>query len=188
MHRLTWRSQTIVLVLLLAFVVQFEACGGSQIDRAAKASLTIGTYTGEAITIVGTLFQTKAINLQTKDRLADLLENFSRSGRAFNDLVKAAQAQFKGGTLPGDKWAQITSQFNQLIQVFLQIVDVIPQAAGLANSKAFKTITAAVLAIAQILMSTAGVPRPTQMTARNAFKEINARIARCGISLAGVEI
>ena len=188
MHRLNWLSRGIALSLLLAFAVQFSACGGSQIDRAAKASNTIATYTGETISIVKTLFETHAINLETKDKLAGLLLKFSQAGKEFNDLVKAANDQFKSNPVPADKWAQITANFNQLIQLFLQITDVIPQAAGLANSKAFKTITAAVLAIAQILMSTAGVPRATQMTARNAFNEINRRIARCGISLVGVEI
>jgi hypothetical protein len=165
-----------------------SACGGSQIERAAKASNTVAQYTGEAIQIVADLFKANAINLETKDKLADLLIKFSKGGKEFNDLVTTVHNQFKSGVVPANNWAQITAQFNQLITMFLQIVDVIPQAAGLANSKAFKTITAAVLAISQILMQMAGIPRPIQLTARNAFNEINRRIARCGISLAGVEI
>ena len=191
MQRLNSGSRGIVLALLFALVLQFAACGGvggSQIDRAAKASATVAQYTGQAITIVGDLFKAGAISLETKDKLADLLIKFSKGGKEFNDLVISVNNQVKGGAVPINSWAQITAQFNQLISVFMQIVDAIPQAAGLANSKAFKTITAAVLVISQILMQSAGVPRQTQLTARNAFNELNRRIARSGISLVGIEI
>ena len=188
MQNLSRPSRGIVLALLLTFVVQFAACGETQIDRAAKASNTVAQFTGEAIAIVKTLFETHAINLETKDKLADALLKFSQGGKEFNDLVKSVHDQFKSGPIPAGTWAQITAKFSELSKVFLQIVDLIPQASGLGNSKAFKTITAAILAVAQVLMQTAGIPRTTQLTARNAYDAINARIARYGISLVGVEI
>lgn len=140
-------------VMMAGFVLQ--ACGPtqSQMDKAAVASRSIASYTGETITIVKGLYEAGALKLEVKDQLAKQLVLFSKGGRDFNALVKTASDLYKSGPVPIDVWRNLVTHFDELTKIFVDILNLIPQAAGLKDSKAFKIITAAVLVIAQILMA-----------------------------------
>jgi hypothetical protein len=144
--------RNVAQVLVLCFVLSAAACTQSQITRAAKASNDIADYTGQTITLVRDFYLNHAISLEVKDQLADKLSKFSTAGGAFNDLVKLAREKYKDGALPSSVWADLTTQFDALTKIFVEILTLVPQAAGLKDSKAFKIITASVLAISQILM------------------------------------
>lgn len=150
------RRARLWLAPLIIYCVMLAGCfTEAELDRAAKASRNIATYTGTSITLVRSFYETGQIPLAIKDVIADKLIAFSKAGKDFNELVITFSAQYKSGAVPPNVWATITASFVTVEKLFIEILDLIPQAAGLKDSKAFKIISAAVLAVAQILMQTA---------------------------------
>jgi hypothetical protein len=150
-----------VLILCAALVFTQTACPGApsetQINRAAKASLNISRYTATAITLVDTFYTNGQLSIAQKDVFAIKLRDFSKAGSDFNALVKQFSDQYQSGSVPANVWAQINASFTTVERMFLDILTLIPQAAGLQNSKQFQAIASAVLAVAQILMSVAAL-------------------------------
>lgn len=146
--------------LLVIYCLLLTACPtSSQLDRAAKASRDIARYTGEAIVITDALFTSGAIKIGLKDQIADKLIVLSRTGKAFNDRLATYNEQFKSGQVPPALWSQLISDFDGVTKPFVELLSLIPQAAGLKDSRAFRIIAASVIAISKILMEN-GVNRP----------------------------
>jgi hypothetical protein len=125
----------------------------SQIAKAAKSSKMVADYTGEVIATVKRLYEAGVIKLELKDKVAAILKDFSVKGKEFNDLVAQLRQQYKDGQLPASAWSDLTGRFDSLTKLFTDILGFIPQLAGLKDSKAFKTITAAVVTLAQLFMT-----------------------------------
>lgn len=150
-------------VALTTLVVSQTACpkvSQSNLDKAAKASHTIATRYVEVVQFVDTLWETKVIkDLATKDRIADALITFGEGGKKFNGLLLQMSELYKDGNVPPSGWKVIVDNFDGLSKDFLQVLNLLPGVAGLSSSPAFRAISAAILAIAQTLV-TAGVSTP----------------------------
>lgn len=159
------RSYRPALALIAVYVIVLTqtACprvSQSNLDKAAKASNTIATRYVEVVQFVDTLWETKVIkDLATKDRIADALIAFGEGGKKFNALLLQMSALHKDGNVPPNGWRVIVDNFDVLSGEFLQVINLLPGAAGLSSSPAFRAISAAILAIAQTLV-TAGVRTP----------------------------
>lgn len=164
----------LLALALCASVFLFGCPSQSQLDRAARASDSIAHYTGEAITITGMLYRTGAIKLDVKDKVADQLIVLSRTGKKFNDLISHYNQLYKSGTVPANVWSDLISSFDEVTKPFLSLLDLIPRAAGLKDSKAFRIISAGVVAIAQIMMAN-GVAK---------YRGIDQKVRDRGIQLA----
>lgn len=149
------------LALMLTLVLLNTACpkvSQSALDKGANASKTVATRYVEAVDFVADLYKGGALKLETKDKIADALITFGENGKKFNDLLKAYSAQYKDGQVPANIWSTIAQNFDTLSADFLKILEFLPQAAGLGDSKAFRAISAAVLALAQILSQNSVIP------------------------------
>jgi hypothetical protein len=130
----------------------------SQLDKAANASSAIASRYVETVDFVITLYSSKVISLEIKDKIMGALVAFGESGKKFNDLLKTYSIQFKNGIVPPDIWSVISTNFDTLSRDFLKLLDFLPQAAGLSSNKAFRAISAAVVALAQVLSQTGVIP------------------------------
>lgn len=157
------RSPALVLAVVFAIVLTQTACprvSQSNLDKAAKASRTIASRYVEVVQFVDTLWETKVIkDLATKDRIADALITFGEGGKKFNGLLLQMSELYKDGNVPPNGWKVIVDNFDGLSADFLKILNLLPNAAGLSSSPAFRAISAAVLAIAKELVSV-GVNTP----------------------------
>lgn len=159
MKRYVWRSLQIFALLFCVIVTQV-ACGEKELDRATKASGTIAKYTGQVISIVDVLWTTGVIkDIKVKDLIAQKLKDFSVTGKDFNDLIIKYSLQYASGTVPTSVWKDIITHFDELSKVFLDLLTQIPQLAGLQDSKAFRFISAGVVALANIFLNISGVPK-----------------------------
>jgi hypothetical protein len=153
----------VLLSLALVSCIVFTACpkiSQPNLDRAAKASNTIATRYIEVVQFVDTLWETKVIkDLATKDRIADALIVFGEGGKKFNGLLLQMSQLYKDGNVPPSGWKVIVDNFDALSREFLQVLNLLPGAAGLSSNPAFRAISAAILAIAQTLTSV-GVNTP----------------------------
>lgn len=165
-------------VALTTLVVSQTACplkvSESTLDKTAKASRTIATRYVETVDFVDGLWEAKVItNLATKDKIADALITFGKNGKRFNSLLAQYSTQFKDGNVPGNVWKTISEHWAEITRNFLIVLDMLPQAAGLAQSAAFRAISAAVLAIATSLAQTGfSVPK---------LKELQEGVSRNGL-------
>lgn len=140
--------------LVLIFTLTASSClTQSQIDKATKASGNIANYTGQVIALVKSYYDSGLIKIEVKDQIALQLKNFSIAGGDFNRLVASISKQYGDGTVPVAVWRDLVTHFNGLTKLFIDILTFIPKAADLKDSRAFKIITAAVLTIANILIS-----------------------------------
>ncbi len=156
------RRRQLVLALALTFCVLSQtACpkvSQSSLDRAANASKTISTRYVEAVDFVTSLYRGGVLDIKLKDKIADALITFGENGKKFNDLLKTYSAQYQNGQVSANIWATIAQNFDTLSADFLKLLEFLPQAVGLSDSKAFRAISAAVLALAQILSQTSIIP------------------------------
>lgn len=155
------QTRRLILPLIIVFSLLNTACpkvSQSALDKAAKASNTVATRYVESVDFVTNLYVGGALKLELKDKIADGLETFGKNGKKFNDLLKTYSAQYANGQVPPNVWSTISSNFDQLSADFLRILDFLPQVAGLGDSKAFRAISAAVLALAQILSQNSIIP------------------------------
>jgi hypothetical protein len=154
------RRQSFLALALVACIV-FTACPTqSQLDKAARASNDIARYTGEAIAVTKTMFESGMINLAKKDQIAAQLLNLSHAGKNFNDLVIKLSKDYPTGSIPPTAWQLLSQNFDSISRGFIQLLDVIsgvnPQ---LGNSKAMRVIRAAVLSLA-VLLQAQGINSP----------------------------
>lgn len=152
-------------ILLMVAVISYSGYGfacsrasQSALDKAANASRTVATRYVETVDFVTNLYKGGAIKLELKDKLADALIAFGQNGKKFNDLLKTYSAQFSNGQVPANIWSVIAQNFDVLSADFLKILDFLPQAAGLGNSTAFRAISAAIMALAQVLSTNSIIP------------------------------
>jgi len=170
-------NHRIGLALLLSSVMLFTACpkvSQSSLDKAANASKTVSTRYVETVEFVTELYKGGAIKLDMKDKIADALTTFGENGKKFNELLKTYSAQFSNGQVPASIWATIAQNFDVLSADFLKIVALLPQAAGLGNSTAFRAISAAVVALAQILSTNSIIPEMK-------FRQLEREVQRYGL-------
>jgi hypothetical protein len=154
-------TKRIALSLLIAFALINTACpkvSQSALDKAASASRTVSVRYVETVDFVTSLYKGGAIKLDTKDKIADALETFGKNGKKFNDLLATYSAQYANGQVPANVWSAIAKNFDELSADFLSVLKLLPQAAGLADTKAFRAISAAVLSLAQILSENSIIP------------------------------
>lgn len=166
------RSRSPYLALLLVLVLSQVACpkvSQSQLDKAAKASQTIATRYVEVVDFVDTLWETKVItSLEMKDKIADSLITFGKGGKKFNELLSQLSASHADGNLPPNVWKTVIDNFDQLSAEFLAVLNLLPNAAGLSSSPAFRAISAAVLAVAKVLVEVGvNTPRIQQLEERS---------------------
>jgi hypothetical protein len=152
-------------ILLMVAVISYSGYGfacskasQSALDKAANASKTVATRYVETVDFVTELYKGGAIKLEMKDKIADALITFGQNGKKFNDLLKIYSLQFSNGQVPPNIWTIIAQRFDVLSADFLKIIDFLPQAAGLGNSTAFRAISAAVVALAQVLSTHSIIP------------------------------
>lgn len=146
--------------LLVIYCLFLAGCPSeSQLNRAANASKNLAHYTGQAITITDGLYTSGAIKIELKDSIADKLILLSKTGKAFNERLAILDAQYRSGQVPPALWSQLITDFDGVTKPFVELLTLIPQAAGLKDSKAFRIIAASVIAISKILMEN-GVNRP----------------------------
>lgn len=171
-------TKRIALSLLLSVALMNTACpkpSQSAIDKAAKASATIASRYVETVDFVANLYKGGALSLATKDKIADGLIAFGENGKKFNNLLKSYSEQYADGQVPANVWATIAENFDKLSAEFLKVVNLLPQAAGLGDSKAFRAISAAVLALAQVLASNSVIPK-------SQLRRIETEVTRYGLA------
>jgi len=154
-------TRRLALSLLLTFALLNTACpkpSQSALDKAANASRTVATRYVETVDFVTNLYKGGALSLETKDKIADALETFGKNGKRFNDLLAKYSSQYANGQVPANIWSEISTNFDALSADFLKILNFLPQAAGLGDTKAFRAISAAVLALAQVLSENSMIP------------------------------
>lgn len=159
MRHLIPKRVTLSLVLTIALLN--TACpkpSQSALDKAAKASDTVATRYVETVDFVTTLYKGGALSLELKDKIADGLEAFGKSGKKFNELLASYSTQYADGKVPANIWSTISENFDKLSADFLKVLQFLPQAQGLGDTKAFRAISAAVLALAQVLAQNSVIP------------------------------
>ena len=162
MRTLRQRQLAILLaVTLIAYSGYGFACNRppqSALDKAANASRTVATRYVETVDFVTNLYKGGALKLEMKDKIAAALETFGKNGKKFNSLLATYSSQYANGQVPANIWSTIAKNFDELSADFLKILNLLPQAAGLADTKAFRAISAAVLALAQVLSENSIIP------------------------------
>ena len=149
------------LAIVLALVLITTACpkvSQSSLDKAAHASDTIATRYVETVDFVLNLYKGGAIKPELKDNLMDGLIAFGTNGKKFNDLLKTYSTQYANGQVPPNVWTTLAANFDALSADFLKVLAFLPQTAGLGDSKAFRAISAAVMALAQVLATSSIIP------------------------------
>jgi hypothetical protein len=146
------RGQTITAaVLITALVVLTTACPSeSQIRKAAKASNSLANLTNNVTDAVRAAFQANAINVETKNKLADALILIAKEGKIFNDMLIANQGSAQNGQLPPGIFTQLTTQFDKVVQPFLDMATTLNLLGPSVNqqlAKTFAALRAAILII-----------------------------------------
>jgi hypothetical protein len=150
---ITRRRKTMVAaVLITALVLLTTACPSeNQIRRAAKASNDLANLTNGVTDAVRAAFQAGQISLETKNKLADALIVIAREGKTFNDLLIANQAlAAKTGTFPPNVFTLLSTQFDKVVQPFLDMVTQLNLIGPATNQKlatTFAALRAAILII-----------------------------------------
>jgi hypothetical protein len=146
------RGQTITAaVLITALVLLTTACPSeSQIRKAAKASNSLANLTNNVTDAVRAAFQANAINVETKNKLADALILIAKEGKIFNDMLIANQAAAQNGQFPPGIFNQLTTQFNLVVQPFLDMATTLNLLGPNVNqqlAQTFAALRAAILII-----------------------------------------
>ena len=146
------RAQTMTAaVLITTLVLLTTACPSeSQIRKAAKASNSLANLTNNVTDAVRAAFQANTINVETKNKLADALIVIAKEGKIFNDMLIANQASAQSGQFPPGIFQQLTSQFDKVVQPFLDMATQLNLLGPNANQqlqKTFAALRAAILII-----------------------------------------
>jgi hypothetical protein len=138
------RGQTITAaVIIMALVLLTTACPSEgQIRKAAKASNSLANLTNNVTDAVRAAFQAGTITLETKNKLADALIVIAKEGKIFNDMLIANQPAAQNNQFPPNIFAQLTAQFDKVVQPFLDMVTALNVLGPNANSQLAKTFAA----------------------------------------------
>ena len=141
---ITRRRQTaLAAVLITALVLLTTACPSeSQIRKAAKASNGLANLTNGVVDAVRVAFQAGQISVDTKNKLADALILVAKEGKTFNDLLIANQALAQNGTFPPNIFALLSTQFDKVVQPFLDMATQLNLLGPAANQKLLTTFAA----------------------------------------------
>jgi hypothetical protein len=145
---------TTAVVLITALVLLTTACpSDSQIRKAAQASNNLANLTNSVVDAVRIGFQAGQINEATKNKMADALILIAREGKTFNNLLIANQASAQNGTFPPNVFAQLSSQFDKVVQPFLDLVtqmNLIGPNTNQQLAQTFAALRAAILIISAV--------------------------------------
>ena len=141
---ITRRGQTMVAaVLITAIVLLTTACPSeNQIRKAAKASNDLANLTNNVTDAVRIAFQAGQISVETKNKLADALILIAREGKIFNDMLIANQASAQNGTFPPGIFTQLSTQFDKVVQPFLDMATTLNLVGPNTNQKLVQTFAA----------------------------------------------
>ncbi len=141
---ITLKSKTTIAVLLItAIVILTTACpSDNQIRKAAKASNDLANLTNNVVDAVRVSFQAGQMNEGTKKKMADALILIAKEGKTFNDLLIANQALAQNGTFPPNVFAQLSAQFDKVVQPFLDLVTQLNVIGPNTNPKLVQTFAA----------------------------------------------
>lgn len=142
---------TIAALVITALVLLTTACPSeSQIRKAAKASNSLANLTNNVTDAVRAAFQAGTINVETKNKLADALILIAKEGKIFNDMLIANQAAAQSGQFPPGIFTQLTTQFDKVVQPFLDMATTLNLLGPNVNqqlAKTFAALRAAILII-----------------------------------------
>jgi hypothetical protein len=130
-------------VLITALVLITTACpSNDQIRNAAKASNSLANLTNNVTDAVRIAFQAGQISVETKNKLADALILVAKEGKIFNTMIIANQAAAQNGTFPPNIFVQLSTQFDKVVQPFLDLATTINLLGPNANQKLAQTFAA----------------------------------------------
>jgi hypothetical protein len=141
---ITRRGQTMMAaVLISALVLLTTACPSeNQVRKAAKASNNLANLTNNVTDAVRIAFQAGQISADTKNKMADALILIAKEGKIFNDMLIANQASAQNGTFPPNIFAQLSSQFDKVVQPFLEMGTTLNLLGPNGNQKLAETFAA----------------------------------------------
>ncbi|HEY2975094.1 MAG TPA: hypothetical protein VGJ48_21440 [Pyrinomonadaceae bacterium] len=141
---ITRRGQTMMAaVLISALVLLTTACPSeNQVRKAAKASNNLANLTNNVTDAVRIAFQAGQISADTKNKMADALILIAKEGKIFNDMLIANQSSAQNGTFPPNIFAQLTSQFDKVVQPFLEMGTTLNLLGPNGNQKLAQTFAA----------------------------------------------
>lgn len=155
--------KSIAIALILVATMCFTGCPKPQAKETQKvlsASSELAGDTQAAIKMVKTLFESKAISLAVKDKLADALIKIASAGSGFNQLVMVAVRQADGGL---SQVGFLAAHFDEVVKPFLGFLDTLKLLSPQANkvlSTSIAALKTAVIIIAASL-SRAGATTST---------------------------
>ena len=142
---------TIAALVMTALVLLTTACPSeSQIRKAARASNSMANLTNNVTDAVRAAFQAGSISVETKNKLADALILIAKEGKIFNDMLIANQAAAQNGQFPPGIFNQLTTQFNLVVQPFLDMATTLNLLGPNVNqqlAQTFAALRAAILII-----------------------------------------
>jgi len=141
---ITRRGQTMMAaVLISALVLLTTACPSeNQVRKAAKASNNLANLTNNVTDAVRIAFQAGQISADTKNKMADALILIAKEGKIFNDMLIANQASAQNGSFPPNIFAQLSSQFDKVVQPFLDMGTTLNLLGPNGNQKLAETFAA----------------------------------------------
>jgi len=141
---ITRRGQTMMAaVLITALVLLTTACPSeNQIRKAAKASNNLANLTNNVTDAVRIAFQAGQISAETKNKMADALILVAKEGKIFNDMLIANQASAQNGTFPPNIFVQLSTQFDKVVQPFLDMATQLNLLGPNGNQKLAQTFAA----------------------------------------------
>jgi hypothetical protein len=141
---ITRTGQTMMAaVLISALVLLTTACPSeNQVRKAAKASNNLANLTNNVTDAVRIAFQAGQISVDTKNKMADALILIAKEGKIFNDMLIANQASAQNGTFPPNIFAQLSSQFDKVVQPFLEMGTTLNLLGPNGNQKLAETFAA----------------------------------------------
>jgi hypothetical protein len=161
----------IFLALTLAAAMIFQvACGPTSIQKAVKASNELAGDTASVIQVVKTLYESQAISLAVKDKLADALIKISDAGIAFNKLVMIAAQQPDGGK---SQIPMLAANFEAISQPFLEFLSALKLLSPAQNQAIAASIAALQVAIIVLATSLKGAaPASTGRFTNRLIREV----------------
>lgn len=113
-------QRSVIALIIISTLLMTVACDDYR--RIAKASNDLAHLTDDVIKVVKELHDAHKISDETKNKLADALILIAKEGKAFNDALIASKSLLVNGKLPPDVFTRLSTQFDQLVQPFLDLV------------------------------------------------------------------
>jgi hypothetical protein len=147
-------KSVIAITLVTSLVLLTAACPtDDQIRKAAKASGQLAGLTNGVVDAVRAAFQAGQINEATKNKMADALILVAKEGKTFNDLLIADRSLAQNGKFPPNVFAQLSSQFDKVVQPFLDLTTQLNLTGPNTNqnlAQTFAALRAAILIISAV--------------------------------------